>query len=314
MPVLKPVQDRHLPSRAPQNGQHSGHLVGRAITAGVALVSAGTALALITLQGPGPDHDLAPALESVQTELGELRRANEALGEHLAGLANRVEAVAAAAARTTMPEIGDAQLERVLAGVLEAGAFLSPTAEREDTPELDLASIFPGLLGTNPDQAQDIWTQIKDAGRIDELLEMFAEHARLNPNLAQAHVDLGNAYLQKLVSMTPGPQQGEVAMRADRAFDGALQVDPNHWEARFTKAVAFTFWPDFLGKKQQAIDQFEILITQQEQGASQPHFAQTYLFLGNLYEQRGQAEKAAEIWANGLGFFPADAELRSKVK
>ncbi len=103
-------------------------------------------------------------------------------------------------------------------------------------------------------------------------------------------------------------------MQADRAFDSALQVDPNHWEARFTKAVAFTFWPDFLGKKQQAIDQFEILITRQEQNASQPHFAQTYLFLGNLYEQRGQAEKAAEIWANGLGFFPADTDLRAKVK
>ena len=284
-----------------------------AITAGVALVSAGTALALITLKGPGPDDDLL-ALESLQTELAKLSRAHEALGERLEGLENRVDAVASAAARSAVPEISDAQLERILARVMQGGAVPAEAAAGATADLLDLHSIFPGLVGTNPDQAQDVRTRVKEAGRIDELLEMFEEHARVNPNLAQAHVDLGNAYLQKLMAMTPGPQQGEVAMRADRAFDGALQVDPNHWEARFTKAVAFTFWPDFLGKKQQAIDQFEILITQQEQNASEPRYAQTYLILGNLYEQRGEMEKAAEIWANGLGFFPADTELRSKVK
>ena len=53
---------------------------------------------------------------------------------------------------------------------------------------------------------------------------------------------------------------------------------------------------------------------QQEQGPPQPHFSQTYLFLGNMYEQRGELEKAAEIWASGLGYFPTDTELRSKVK
>ncbi len=283
------------------------------ITAGLALVCAGTALALITLKGPGTDEP-TPPLGSVPSDLVNLRADHEALGERLAGLERRMDAVASSPARTAVPEIGDAQLERVLAGLLQGGAIPREAVAEMATDELDLASIFPGLLGTNPNQAQDIWSQIKDAGQIDELLDLFEEHARVNPNLAQAHVDLGNAYLQKLTAMTPGPQQGEVAMQADRAFDSALQVDPNHWEARLTKAVAFTFWPDFLGKKQQAIDQFEILITQQEQNAAQPHFAQTYLFLGNLYEQRGELEKAAEIWANGLGFFPADTDLRAKVK
>ena len=103
-------------------------------------------------------------------------------------------------------------------------------------------------------------------------------------------------------------------MEADVAFDQALDIDDSHWAARFSKAVSYTFWPDFLGKKSSAIENFEILVQQQEQGPTQGEYAQTYFYLGNLYEQRGDATKAQEIWQRGANLYPQNPELQGKIK
>ena len=54
------------------------------------------------------------------------------------------------------------------------------------------------------------------------------------------------------------------ANKADQAFDAALAVDEKHWDARFTKATALSFWPPIFGKQAESVRQFEILIDQQE--------------------------------------------------
>ncbi len=273
-----------------------------------------TVLAVLYFATPEAEDPVMPTLQALQTEFTETRRAVEDLRGRLTGLEGKVDAAALTASRTTMPEISDAQLERVLARMMETRGVPTEAVAEAAPDELNLRSIFASLQGTNPDQMSDVWTKVKEAGRMEELIALFEENARVNPNLVQAHVELGNAYLQQLMSMTPGPQSGVVATNVDQAFDAALEIDPNHWGARFTKGLSLSMWPGFLGKKQQAIDQFETLITQQEQSPSQPHFAQTYLYLGNLYQERGELDKAAETWAKGFGLFPNDADLRSKVK
>ena len=74
-----------------------------------------------------------------------------------------------------------------------------------------------------------------------------------------------------------------------------------------------TFWPDFLGKKKEAIAHFERLVTQQAQMPARPEFAHTYLYLGNLQEQRGETEKARQTWQRGLQLHPDNAELKKKL-
>ena len=97
----------------------------------------------------------------------------------------------------------------------------------------------------------------------------------------------------------------EWSAKADKAFDKALEVDDEHWEARFNKAVSLSNWPAFLGKSGEAIRQFEILVAQQEgSGKTRGGFDQTYHFLGNMYQQIGETDKAAAIWARGRELYP----------
>ena len=69
-------------------------------------------------------------------------------------------------------------------------------------------------------------------------------------------------------------EKGELATAADKVFDKALELDDRQRDARFTKAVTLTFWPDFLGKK----------------------------------------PEAKRTWERGLRRFPQDDELKSKLR
>lgn len=282
------------------------------IVAASILASAAVAFFVATLVNPEPAGPVTPP-GAMQEDLLAIRQAQSELQRNLSALDNRLEALASASSRVAIPEISDAQLERVVASVLDARGDPVEAAGNGEA-ELDLRAIHASLIGSNPDDSSEVWARVKEAGKLDDLVALFEERARANPDLPQAQMDLGNAYLQKLMAMTPGPQSGVVATQAEDAFTRVLEIDPNHWGARFTRAMSFTFWPDFVSKKQQAIDEFELLIGQQEQLPSQPHYAQTYLFLGNLYEQRGELQKAADIWSKGLRFFPDDSDLRAKVK
>ncbi len=180
-----------------------------------------TVLTVLYIVTPEAEDPVTPALD-LQAELTEMRRANEDLLSRLTGLESKVDAAALTASRTGVPEVSDAQLERVLAQLLEARGVPADAAAAANPEELNLQSIFASLQGTNPDQMSDLWTTVKEAGRIEDLIALFEENARLNPNLVQAQMDLGNAYLQQLMSMTPGPQSGVVATNADLAFDAVL--------------------------------------------------------------------------------------------
>lgn len=153
------------------------------------------------------------------------------------------------------------------------------------------------------------WEKVRASGRIDEVVAAYQERATARPDDPMAQVDLGNAYLQKLFQIGDGPVKGMVAMQADSAFDRALAVDPQHWEARYTKAVSLSHWPPVLGKQAEAIGHFETLVLQQRTMAPQPHHVQTYILLGNLYQQSGKAEQAKATWQEGLGVFPGHAAL-----
>src|SRR5262249_41126760 len=139
---------------------------------------------------------------------------------------------------------------------------------------------------------------------------MFEQAAAADPKDAQAQMDLANAYI---AYMQLDPSKGPVlGMKTDQQFDKVLALDDNHWEARFSKAVSYTFWPPFLGKQKDAIANFERLMDQQDKMPVEDHQAQTYLFLGNMLEQSDPA-RAREIWQRGLRRHPGSTQLQQKL-
>jgi len=159
-----------------------------------------------------------------------------------------------------------------------------------------------------------IWKEMFDAGLGDQLVAEFEARAERNPNDPDARVDLAEAYLQKLFTVSNGPEMGMWGAKADKAFDAALALDENHWSARFGKAVALSNWPAFLGKQPEAIKHFEQLIAQQSRAPKQTKFAQTHLILGNMYLQSGQKAKAVATWQDGLAQYPDNEALRKQLE
>ncbi len=157
------------------------------------------------------------------------------------------------------------------------------------------------------------WKAINAAGALDEVVAMFEEFAKEHPGSAGAQVDLGGAYLQKVFKAGNGPEAGVWATKADKAFDAALGIDDHSWDARFSKAVSLSFWPPVFGKQTEAIKNFEVLAEQQAQQPSDPKYAQTWLLLGNLYQQLGKSDQALATWQKGLAAFPENASLLQQI-
>ena len=162
-------------------------------------------------------------------------------------------------------------------------------------------------------QKEEVWKQLRESGQLDQAITELEQRAAANPQEAENSAVLGQAYLQKCGTLQDIREQGILAMKADKVFDTALQVDPANWDARFTKSVAMSFWPPQLEKGKEVIDNFTQLMEQQEAQPAQPQFAQTYVWLGDQYQKSGRSEEAKAIWQRGATLYPDDGTLPKRL-
>ena len=189
-----------------------------------------------------------------------------------------------------------------------------PRASRPNSEERSAADWLAVLRKEGDREAREaIWKKVKEAGKMNEVIAALTKQAEEQPNNADVRLELGNAYLQQVFG-AQGPEQGRYAMAADQAFDNALAIDPGHWEARLTKAISLSHWPAAFGKSGEAISQFETLLEQQSRMTPAPGHAHTYYYLGNLYLNTGQKDKAREIWQTGLKKFPQNSGLQKQLQ
>ena len=164
-------------------------------------------------------------------------------------------------------------------------------------------------------RAMELWEQIREAGKLDEVVEAFRERAMNSPNSADAQCDYGVALVQQLQSSGDDMMKtASLARLADRAFDEALDIDDGHWSARFNKAISLSFWPQAMGRGPEAVENFETLIAQQEAMPPEPRFANTYFYLGNMHAQNGRMDEARKIWQRGAVLFPNNEQLAEKLR
>lgn len=250
------------------------------------------------------------AIATLQRALGEQAERQRALEVELAELRKRADLSAAAAERA--PAIA---AEPALVAAAPASASESEAPAAAPIATLSPQQAYERLLGElSWDQRELLWQELRESKQVDAVLALFEERARLDPNDPGALVDLAGAYLQKTQEVGNSPLAGKWAMKADEQFDRALELDPQHWEARFMKAMSLSFWPPALGKQTEAINHFETLVAQQEQGPAKSHYSEVYVMLGNMHQQMGAADKALKIWKQGLLLFPDNASLLKQVQ
>jgi tRNA A-37 threonylcarbamoyl transferase component Bud32/tetratricopeptide (TPR) repeat protein len=289
------------------------------------------------LTGELPLGRFAPPSEKVQIDvrldevvLKSLAREPDRRYQQASEIKSRVESIASSPPAPAGAGIPGRAAKRRAVALLGAAAIMtlaalggliyhfSGTAAPGNPPSANPAKLN-GLLGALLDpqgaleEKEKVWGKIKQAGLLDRALSELEWRARDNAASADLQAELGGGYIQKIREATTDMERGTLAIKADRAFDTALSIDPNHWWARFEKAMALTYWPAVFGKRPAAIREFETLIKQQEGSAPQPHFTQSYLYLGNLLLEDGKRERALEVWKKGQSLFPSDPELNQRL-
>ncbi|MBK8980258.1 MAG: tetratricopeptide repeat protein [Planctomycetes bacterium] len=287
---------------------NSTNLVVSTLCASAVAVVAALSFAPSTPAPAAPD----PATNSIALErqLGELT-------ERLAGLERELAARdAPVAARSAADVPTRADVERWVAeAVARRGDELGVAEAVGAAPfEIDRAVVELLEVGVNGGEAAiAIWARAREAGKVEELIAAFERRADADPRSADARADVGDAYVQAIIGAGDMLTQSLYGRKADDAYSRALELDPTHWRARFSKATGLTFWPDYLGKKPEAIEHFEILARQQEGSQPRPEFRATWIMLGNLYMQQGKEAEARSAWERGLAQFPNDPELSGKL-
>ncbi len=198
------------------------------------------------------------------------------------------------------------------------GAISSATSSMD---EIAFAAAIDTIVSPHAtyEEKQGAWKQLKDSGRLADAAAELEQRTKNDPSYAQLgdpekaqyQAALGQAYLKMCATSTDMRSQGIWAMTADKDFENALNLDPSNWDARFTKTVAMSYWPDSLNKGNEVIQQFNTLITQQEQQTPQEQFAQTYEWLGKQYQKAGQIDSAQGIWQRGASLYPGDQSLQN---
>ena len=194
-------------------------------------------------------------------------------------------------------------------GVIGAAALFIYMHRHKTSPALEMLV----SAKTSYPQKQAAWKQLQDTHKLDQIIAELEQQMKHHPRAAVFPTMLGQAYLNKCGTIQDIREQGVLAMKADQVFDAALQLDPNNWEARFTKAVAMSYWPPMLNKGQEVIDHFETLIQQQEAQPPQPQFAQTYVWLGDQYQKAGNQKQARSVWQRGADLYPKDTTLPKRL-
>jgi tetratricopeptide (TPR) repeat protein len=281
-----------------------------------AAVAAATAFAVTVLK---PQFEMQrPTMSLAPDEIGRLARSIDALERRTNEMQKSLDDLRASGSMSTPADsrIPLGEIEAAVKRNLDSRGVSAPPEAAESTPakkpdakEL-VAKLSGGTLSYEEEQA--LWAEIGKAGMIDEVLAMFEQAAKDRPNDTIAHTDLGKAYIEKLQSVGSG-EAGKWATKADKEFNSALTLDDHNWEARFNKAIALSFWPPILGKQSEAIENFEILVKQQQGQPGNEGYALTHLWLGNLYQQSGKTDKAIAAWQQGLALYPNHDQLKQQL-
>lgn len=219
----------------------------------------------------------------------------------------------------------DAAVERALArrmpgGDLPGGPETVAAATEEMVEEatgIDMAEAMRML--SDPDikggKRFELLAKLASEGKIDEVIAALKERAAEDAGNPDAHNELGEAYIAKIVGGKANMmEQGILSAAAHKAYDKALDLDPDHLRARLNKGANYFWSPPQLGLEGKALEQLEHAVRIQGGMEAQDDFADTHMMVGTLHQRMGNMDKAREAWQRGLDRHPNNKQLRDKLK
>ena len=195
-------------------------------------------------------------------------------------------------------------------------ALVAATAKGAGAIDAAVSRTIENLLSARMthEQRRAALKELVQSGKIDQAINELQQRMADAPHNADYETALGQAYLEKGVALADDfPDKAIMVMQAVKSFDAALSDDPSDWEARITRTAIMSHYPAEMNKGPEVIDQFTLLINQQESLPPQSQFALTYVLLGDQYQKLGQNDYALATWQAGAQLFPGDKTLRKRL-
>ena len=150
------------------------------------------------------------------------------------------------------------------------------------------------------------------AGEYDRALEFFEKLVTDHPQAANAWLNFGFAYVDKI------PAAGSItqvilANNALTQFSRSIELRES-WLALYTRGNSYLYWPKVFGRAPLGVADLEkaVDIARKEEKKKRV-YARSFIALGDGYWKTEQLDKAKAVWQEGLKLFPGEPQLQARL-
>ena len=187
-------------------------------------------------------------------------------------------------------------------------AAQAPPAEADPLAKLEEA------LAAKPDDLRagnDYRMAIIKAGQYDRGLEFFKQLVASHPSSANAHLNYGFQYVDK-IPVAGSITQVILANNALTEFSTSLELQPS-WIGYYTRGNSYLFWPRIFGRTKLGIADLEEALKIQKAEPKRGYHVRVYIALGDGHFKMDDIEKATALWKEGLTQFPDNEPLKRRL-
>src|SRR5262249_26253317 len=153
--------------------------------------------------------------------------------------------------------------------------------------------------------------QINKLPQYDRAIAFFQRIVAANPNAANAHLNYGFAYVDKIPA-AGAITQVILANNALGEFTKSIELKPT-WIAYYTRGNSYLFWPRIFNRTHLGVADLQDAMKMQKAGPKHFYHARVYVALGDGYWKMDNADDASKTWRAGLAEFPDNAPLKARL-
>lgn len=145
----------------------------------------------------------------------------------------------------------------------------------------------------------------------DHGIEFFKKLVEEHPNAANAHLNYGFSYVDK-VPTAGSITQVILANNALGEFTKSIELHAS-WIALYTRGNSYLYWPKIFHRASLGVADLQAAMKIQKADQKRPYHVRTYIALGDGYWKMDDLDKAHEVWQEGLREFPGNPDLQARL-
>jgi tetratricopeptide (TPR) repeat protein len=207
------------------------------------------------------------------------------------------------------PESGDSNGSTALPA--DDGRGKEPAAGDDCAPTLDRQEAAVAADPASRRFASEYRQTVIRCADYDRAIAFFARLVALHPDSANAHLNYGYAYVDKIPA-AGSISQVILANNALKQFTRSIELERT-WLALYTRGNSYLFWPKIFGRGPLAVADLEEAVEMSRHLPDRAVYARAYAALGDAYWRTGEPDRARAIWREGLERFPGEEKISARM-